>query len=185
MPRVDPVSRAAPHVPGHVVTRHLLAAGLCATLVGTGAMPASAQGLHFSAGAGVAVVDSYGRTVVHPAGLLAAGFDAAGPPSLRFDLRGVGNTNTALLGGGFGVGVSGRLGPWPAAYLLGTGSVLLATEGAWISAYGMAVGAAVRQGAPVFAELRVESLSGEQARVRAQRGAAVASFVAGLRVGGR
>jgi hypothetical protein len=185
MPVRAPVSRAARDSPGHAMMRLLLAAGFGATLAGTAATAASAQGMHFSAAGGGAVVDSHGRTVVHPAGLLAVGLDAAGPLSLRLDLRGVGNTTTALLGGGFGVGVSGRLGLLPVAYLLGTGSMLLATEGAWTSAYGVAAGAGFRQGAPLFAELRVESMSGEQARVRAQRGAAIASLVLGLRVGGR
>jgi hypothetical protein len=163
-----------------------LAAGFAAVFVMAASIMVSAQGLHLSGGGGAALLAWDGETtVVQPAGLLAVGIDARGPLSLRLDLRALGNTDNAMLGGGLGAGVSGGTGPLPTAYLLGTGSLLLLTAGAWVSAYGVAAGAAGGFGMPLFLELRVESMSSDWLRGRGQHRHAVGSVVTGVRFGGR
>jgi hypothetical protein len=147
---------------------------------------ASAQGLHLSGGGGAAVLAWDGETVVmRPAGLLAVGIDSRGPLSLRLDLRALGNTDLALLGGGFGAGVSGSVGPLPTAYLLGTSSLLVLTAGASVSAYGVAAGVGGERGLPLFVELRAESMSSDWRVGRGQHRQFVGSVVTGVRLGGR
>jgi hypothetical protein len=136
-------------------------------------------------GGGAAVLAWDGETVVmRPAGLLAVGIDGLGPLSLRLDLRALGNTDLALLGGGFGAGVSGSVGPLPRAYLLGTSSLLVLTAGASVSAYGFAAGAAGDRGPPLFVELRAESMSGDWRSRRGIHRQAAASVVTDVRFGG-
>jgi hypothetical protein len=175
--RRSPIAQAAP-MGG-------LAAGFAAVFVLAASTTASAQGLHLSGGGGAAVLAWDGETVVmRPAGLLAVGIDGLGPLSLRLDLRALGNTDLALLGGGFGAGVSGRVGPLPRAYLLGTSSLLVLTAGASVSAYGFAAGAAGDRGLPLFVELRAESMSGDWRSRRGIHRQAAASVVTGVRFGG-
>jgi hypothetical protein len=167
-------------------TKRWLAPGFAAVFVLVASTMASAQGLHLSGGGGVAVLAWGDQTVVvRPAGLLAVGLDARGPVSLRIDVRAVGDTDVALLGGGLGAGVSGGLGPLPTAYLLGTGSLLLLTAGTWVSAFGVVAGAAGGRDLPLFVELRVESMGSDWLRGRGLQRQAVGSVVTGVRFGGR
>lgn len=143
----------------------------------------AAQGIQAGLGGGVGILEWQGATAIQPALQLSVGYQAQRSLAIRLDGRMVGTTNSALFGPGFGLGFSGPLGRLPSAHVLATAGTLLASEGTWVSSVGAVAGVGGAGPAALFGEARLEFLSGD--RTRAQRGSAVASIVAGFRIGSR
>jgi hypothetical protein len=134
-------------------------------------------------GIGTGISSAWNEAQVRPAMALALGLQTEGLATLRLEIRGVGNTDTALLGGGAAAGVTAPLSGSAFGYLLAAAGMGLYTEGQTAPHVGAIAGAGSQGRLPVFGELRYDHFTSSM--TSPPRGPHLLSFLAGVRVGAR
>jgi hypothetical protein len=134
-------------------------------------------------GVGAGVSSVWNDTQVRPATALALGLQTPGLATLRVEVRGVGNTDTALLAGGAAAGMTARMTGSAFGYLLAAAGTGLYTEGQAAPHVGAIAGAVGGGRLPVFGELRYDYFT--QPLPSPPRSRQLLSFLAGVRLGAR
>jgi hypothetical protein len=146
--------------------------------------PAAAHAqVYGQVGVGTGVSTVWDEAEARPALGIAVGFQTPGLATFRLEVRGVGNTDTALLSGGAAAGMTAPLSESAFGYILAAAGAGLYTEGQTAPHIGAIVGAGRRGRLPLFAEVRYDHFT--VSMTSPPRGSHLLSLLGGVRVGAR
>jgi hypothetical protein len=156
---------------------------LAATVLWLGSPALAHAQVYGQLGAGTGVSSVWNQTEVRPAMAIAVGLQTHGLATLRLEIRGVGNTDTALLSGGVAAGLAAPLTGSGFGYLLAAAGAGLFTEGQAAPHIGAIAGVGRGGPLPVFGEVRYDHFT--LTMTSPPRGRHLVSLLAGVRVGAR